>query len=108
MQQAVKKTQDATTTRIFAALKQAFPKLPDDPDQVVYRYNPVAIRVRIVSPKFRGKTDAEREEIVKRAFKSLPDAVTEDITMLFMLTPDEARKPTLLDREFDDPTGEYL
>jgi len=25
-----------------------------------------------------------------------------------MLTPYEAKRPTGLDREFDDPTGEYL
>jgi stress-induced morphogen len=108
MPRVAKKVQDETTTRIFAALKKAFPELPDDPEKVVYRYNPVAIRVRIVSPKFKGKSTAEREEMVNKAFKSLPDELTEDITMQFMLTPDEAKKPTLLDREFDDPTGSYL
>lgn len=108
MPRVAKKIQDETTAGIYTALKKAFADLPDDQEQVVYRYNPVAVRVRVVSPKFRGKSMAQREEIVKKAFKSLPDEVTEDITMLFMLTPDEAKKPTLLDREFDDPTGEYL
>lgn len=41
---SAKKIQDAATRQIFAALKAAFPNLPDDPRQVVYRYNPVAIR----------------------------------------------------------------
>jgi stress-induced morphogen len=108
MPRAAKKLQDETTARLFAALKKAFPGLPDDPEQVVYRYNPIAVRVRVVSPKFQGKSTAEREEMVNKAFKSLPDEATEDITMLFMLTPEEAEKPTLLHREFDDPTDSYL
>src|SRR5438046_4875754 len=99
MPRAAKKIQDETTGQIFAALKKAFPDLPDDPEKVVYRYNPVAIRVRIVSPKFRGKSTAEREEIMRKALKSLPDEATEDITMLFMLTPGESKKPTMLHRE---------
>ena len=103
-----KKVQDESTAQLFAALKRAFSDLPDEPDLVVYRYNPVAIRVRIISPKFRGKSMAEREEMVNKAFKSLPPEVIEDITMQFMLTPEEARRPTLLLREFDDPVDSHL
>jgi stress-induced morphogen len=108
MPRVAKKVQDETTAKIFAALKGAFPELPDEPEEVVYRYNPVAVRVRVVSPKFRGKSTAEREEMVDQAFRSLPPEVTEDITMQFMLTPEEAKRPTMLDREFDDPTDSYL
>lgn len=103
-----KKQQDKTTARLYAALKQAFPEVPDDPEQVVYRYNPVSIRVRVVSPKFRGKSDSEREAMVNAAIESLPPEATEDITMLFMLTPQEAKRPTLLQLEFDDPKDSYL
>ncbi len=108
MPKAAKKVQDETTAQIFSALKKAFPELPDEPEKVVYRYNPVAVRVRVISPKFRGKSTAEREEIVNEAFQSLPDEITGDITMQFMLTPAEAKKPTLIYHEFDDPTGVYL
>ncbi len=108
MPKVAKKVQDETTAQLFAALKKAFPELPDEPEKVVYRYNSVAVRVRIISPKFRGKSMAEREEIVNEALESLPDEITEDITMQFMLTPAEAKKPTLIYREFDNPTGAYL
>ncbi len=108
MPRLAKKVQDESTARIFAALKKAFPELPDEREKVVYRYNPVAIRVRVITPQFRGKSSAEREEIINEAFQALPEEITGDITMLFMLTPQEAKKPPLVAREFDDPTGEYL
>jgi hypothetical protein len=70
---------------------------------VVYRYNPVAIRTRIISPRFIGKSLAEREEMVLTALDSVPDEVSEDITMMIMLTPREAKRPDYVFREFDDP-----
>lgn len=103
-----KKEQNDTTRQIYAALKKAFPGLPDNPERVVYQYNPVSVRVRVVSPKFSGKSLAEREEMVNEAFRSLPPEATEDITMLLTLTPDEAKQPKLLYHEFDDPTDSYL
>ncbi len=103
-----KKVQNHKTRKLFAALKDEFPELPDDPDAVVYQYNPIAIRVRVISPKFRGKSSAQREELINEAIRSVPPKVTEDISMLFMLTPEEARNPTLLHREFDEPTDSYL
>jgi stress-induced morphogen len=108
MPQVVKKEQNRKTRAIFNALKRAFPELPDEPEEVVYQYNPIAIRVRVVSPKFRGKSAAEREEMINGAIRSVSPKVTEDISMLFMLTPEEANHPTLLHREFDDPTDSYL
>ena|SRR5437660_1360078 len=98
-----KKIQDETTAQLFAALKKAFPSLPDDPVQVVYRYNPVAIRVRIISPRFSGKSMAEREEMVNEALDSVPAEITEDITMQIMLSPREAKRPDMVFREFDYP-----
>lgn len=103
-----RKIQDEATGRIYAALTTAFPGLPDDPGQVVYRYNPVAIRVRVISPRFSGKSMAEREELVNEALDCVPGEITEDITMQIMLTPREAKRPDTVCREFDNPTGEYL
>ena len=108
MLSVTKQVQNKHTRRIFAALRSAFHELPDEPDAVVYQYNPVAIRVRVVSPEFRGKSSAQREEMVNRAIRSVPAKVTEDISMLFMLTPEEVGNPTLLHREFDEPTDSYL
>lgn len=102
------KVQNKKTQRIFAALKRGFPELSDQPEEVVYQYNPIAIRVRVISPKFRGKSSAEREQIVNDSLVSVPSKITEDITMLFMLSPEESKNPTLLYREFDDPTDTYL
>jgi stress-induced morphogen len=109
MAQVAKKVQDKTTRQIFSALKKAFPNLPEESERVVYRYNPAAIRIRIISPRFVGKTTDERDALVNAAFESLPPDATDDVTMLIMLTPREAKKShQMLSREFDDPTGEYL
>ena len=45
MAQVAKKVQDKITRQIFGALKKAFADLPDDQEKVIYRYNPVSIRV---------------------------------------------------------------
>ena len=75
MPRAAKKIQDDTTAQIFDALKKAFPELSDDPKKVVYRYNSVAVRVRVISPKFRGKSTAEREAMVNSAFDTLSSKI---------------------------------
>ena len=109
MPQAAKKVQDRITRQIFGALRQAFPDIPSEQAKVIYRYNPVAIRVKIVSSQFVGKTTAEREAMVNAAFESLPPDSTEDISMQFMLTPREAKQTfRMLSQEFDDPTDTYL
>lgn len=105
---AKKKVQDEVTASLYLALKKAFSGLSQNVEDVVYRYNPVAVRVRVISAKFEGKSSAERESMVNKALRGLPDEMTEDITMLFTLTPEEAKKPTLLQREFDEPTDSYL
>ena len=99
-----KKKQDATTKRIFQALKTAFPEIPEEQSQVVYRYNAVAIRVRVVSSKFVGKTGAEREAMVNAAYESLLPDATDDITMQITLTPREAKQSfQVVSHEFDEP-----
>jgi|GEM_PF-2022269 len=98
-----RKRQDAGTAKVFAALRVAFPDLPEDPAKVVYRYNPVAIRVRVVSPRFVGKSLAEREEMVLAALDEVPESVADDITMILMLTPREAKRPDVMSNEFDEP-----
>lgn len=102
------KTQDDATAAIYAALRRAFPELPAAPEQVVYRYNPVALRVRVVSPRFAGKSTAERDEMVSQALRAVPPEVTEDITLQLMLTPEETTSSTLVQREFDHPTESYF
>lgn len=108
MPRVAKKRQDDRTRQIYAALKKVFSDLPDVTSEVVYLYNPVSIRIRVIDPRFEGKGTAERERMVNRALKTLPPEVTEDITLLLMLTPEEAEKSSTLSREFDDPTDSHL
>lgn len=102
MPSVAKKKQDARTEQIYAALKKSFPDLPPK-ENTVYAYNSVSIRVRVIDERFEGKETAERERIVKRNLKGVPKDVTEDITLLLMLTPEESETPSLLFRAFDDP-----
>lgn len=108
MPRTAAKIQDGATHRIYTELKRAFPDLPDEPAQVIYRYNPVSIRVRVVSPRFAGKGTAERERIVTRSLKHVPKETLADITLLLMLAPDEVSELDLMNREFDDPSDSYL
>ena len=98
------KAQDRITARIYSALKDYFPDIPDDPISVVYRYNPVCIRVRVVSSKFVGKSSAEREAMIQAAYEPLPPDATDDVTMELALTPRESKQSfQIVSREFDEP-----
>ena len=97
------KAQDRTTARIYSALKDYFPDIPVDPTAVVYRYNPVCIRVRVVSSKFVGKTSDERDAMIQAAYEPLPPDATDDVTMELALTPRESKQSfQLVSREFDE------
>ncbi len=103
------KKQDRTTRLIYQAMKARFPALTDDVSQVVYRYNPAAIRVRVIDACFAGSTFAQREQMLTDVLESLPEDVQRSITLLLLLTPKEAMDPTdLMNLEFDDPTGSRL
>lgn len=73
----------------------------------VYRYNPVSIRVRIVDPEFRGRDRVEREAEVWPFLETLPEDVYCDLTMLLLLTPEEAMR-SFANLEFDDPVPSGL
>jgi hypothetical protein len=67
------------------------------------RYSDVSVRVRILDPDFRGKSRVEREEDVWPLWKSLPEDVVADISMLLLLTPEE-KKESAASFSFDHPT----
>jgi stress-induced morphogen len=100
----------ADENQIYAALDRAFPgELDGAVQNVVYRRNSVAMRVRIVSKRFNGKSLAEREELAMRALEPLGQATIDEISMLLTLTPEEARQGNdLMDLEFRDPKRSYL
>ncbi len=68
----------------------------------IRRQNPVSIRIRIIDPDFSGLDRVDREPAVWNVLKSLPEEVFTDITMLLLLSPDEA-ECSLANREFEDP-----
>jgi len=107
---AVRKKQDHSTAAIFEAIQAGFPETSDSPEDSVYRYNPVSIRVLIVDSRFEGKSEAAREAIVKRALKDLPRDIWREISLLIMITPEELQDPgdDLMLLEFLTPDGSYL
>jgi hypothetical protein len=72
-----------------------------------YRQNPVSVRIRVLNPEFAGKSRAEREEEVWNHLNKLPEDAVADISLLLLLTPQEA-KDSLVNLEFDDPTPSRL
>jgi hypothetical protein len=68
----------------------------------VYRQNNVSVRIRVIDPSYAKKGWAEREEELWKLLLDLPDEVVADISMILMLTPEEA-KESFASKEFDDP-----
>ena len=66
------------------------------------RHNPVSIRLRIIDPDFQGMGRVEREPEIWQLLRKLPEEVFLNITMLLLLTPEEAEH-SLASQEFDHP-----
>jgi hypothetical protein len=66
------------------------------------RHNPVSIRLRIIDPDFQGSDRLAREPEMWKLLRKLPEEVFVSITMLLLLTPEEA-KHSLASQEFDHP-----
>ena len=103
------KKQDERTAAIYEALATQFPDLDPRPKEVVYVYNPVAIRVRVVDESFAGQSYSQRHRRVMKALSPLPEEIVGDITMVLVLTPSEIEKQqSLVNLEFDDPSRSRL
>ncbi len=72
-----------------------------------YRYNPAAIRVRVIDPRFAGKNRVDREEMVEPFLKHLPEDIYCDITVLLTLAPGE-EKTSPMNYEFEHPSKPSL
>ncbi len=66
------------------------------------RHSPVSIRLRIIDPDFQGLDRLEREPAIWKLLHHLPLEVFVNITMLLLLTPEEATH-SLANQEFDHP-----
>lgn len=95
------------TRSIEELFRQQFPNTPPDHPPAAYRYNLASIRVRLVDSSFRGKSRTEREEMVYPIIEQLPETTQDDITILLLLTPEEAAS-TLRNMEFEHPTPSRL
>jgi stress-induced morphogen len=81
-----------------------------------YRYNSASIRVRVIDPRFEGKSTEKRDTMVERYLKKLPKPTQSDIVNLFTFAPSElASKPTpetlrqyFLNAEFENPSPSML
>jgi len=68
----------------------------------VYRYNPAAIRVRIVDPDFAGMDLPNREQVIWPILEKLPEDVRLDVTVCLLITPEEQPR-SMMNLEFEDP-----
>src|SRR5574341_34396 len=66
------------------------------------RHSPVSIRLRIIDPDFHGKDRVEREPELWTLLQRLPEEVFVNITMLLLLTPEEAER-SFASQEFEHP-----
>jgi stress-induced morphogen len=97
---------DADSLEVERVLREEFPETD------AYRYNSASIRVRVVDPRFEGKSDEERDSMVERYLDRLPENLQADIMNLLTFAPGEAEEGSLRDRlmnlEFEDPSPSTL
>ena len=80
---------------------------PEFPQTDAYRYNPAAIKVRVIDPRFKGKSIEERDAMVDTLLTRLPESIQADIMSLLTLTPSELNgvsRHALVNLEFEDPS----
>jgi len=73
----------------------------------VKRQNSVSIRIRVLDPAFHGVPREERHGDIWKLLETLPEDVFCDITVLLVLTPEEA-KTSLVNLEFENPIPSRL
>jgi hypothetical protein len=98
--------QDTEVGQVLDALqpyREAHPVAAID----AYRQNLMSIRVRIIDSGFHGLDLVEREGRVWRILEPLPPAVRSHITLLLLLTPEEA-KVSFMNFDFENPLPSRL
>lgn len=81
------------------------------PGADAYRYNSASIRVRIVDPRFEGKSTEQRDRMVEPFLEKLPESTQADIMNLLTLYPEETAKSSkaeFANSEFEDPSPSML
>jgi len=94
------------TRRVEEHLRREFPRSD------AYRFNSVSIRVRVIDPRFEGKSEEERDAMVESLLHQLSPDTQADIMTLLTLSPNEAgptfTKRSLANLEFEDPSDSEL
>ena len=80
---------DAVLKKIDAALGKYEAQHPGA-EAALYRHNSASIRVRVIDSTFEGLSIGERSKLVWPILRSLPEEVRSEITVLLLLTPEEA------------------
>ena len=65
------------------------------------------MRIRILNPEFANRSRSQREEEVWSVLDKLPEEAAAEISLLLLLTPEEA-KNSFASFEFDDPIPSKL
>lgn len=92
------------TRQVEEVLRREFPSAD------AYRYNSASIRVRVVDPRFEGKSIEERDAMVELLLEQLPEATQADIMNLATFAPSETTGPhqSLWNIEFEEPSPSEL
>jgi hypothetical protein len=100
------KPQDAVLKQIIKALKD-YAKAHPNAEITVYRHNSVSVRIRVIDSAFANQSRAVREEELWGLLNQLPEDVSAEISLLLLLTPEEAPK-SLANIEFENPIPSRL
>lgn len=100
------KRPDPILRQIVNALRE-YEETHPEAEIEAYRQNSVSVRIRILNSEFAGKSRAQREEEVWAILNELPEEILADISLLLLLTPDEARN-SFASFDFDDPIPSKL
>ena len=73
----------------------------------LYRRNSVSVRIRIIDPSFAGLSKIERSRRIWDYLRAIPERAQSDITVLLLLTPDEAES-SLANLDFEQPLPSSL
>jgi hypothetical protein len=102
-----KKHRDEAVVQIRDLLEREYVAKHPRTQVTVRRYSQWSIRIRIIDPDLKGSLLSVRDGEVWEILENLPEDTLQQISLLFMLTPKEA-KTSLVNLEFEDPTPSRL
>jgi len=100
------KQPDSLVRQLAKALKKYNAVHPNAKIEIK-RQNPVSVRIRVIDPDFANKSKVDREEEVWAALQDVPDAAVSEITVLLLLTEEEAAE-SFANYDFDHPIRSRL